>query len=35
MKRSVTGGETKAAAQEGKAIVLLWLGRKTKAEKGD
>ena len=26
MKRSVTGGETKAAAHKGKALVLLWLG---------
>ena len=26
MKRSVTGGETKAAAHKGKAIVLRWLG---------
>ena len=26
MKRSVTGGETKAAAHEGKALVLRWLG---------
>ena len=25
MKRSVTGGEAKAAAHKGKAIVLLWL----------
>ena len=26
MKRSVTGGETKAAAHKGKALVLRWLG---------
>ena len=26
MKRSVTGGEAKAAAHKGKALVLRWLG---------
>ena len=26
MKRSVTGGETKAVAHKGKALVLRWLG---------
>ena len=26
MKRSVTGGETKAAAHKGKVLVLRWLG---------
>ena len=26
MKRSVTGGETKAAAHKGKALVIRWLG---------
>ena len=26
MKRSVTGGETKAAAHKGTALVLRWLG---------
>ena len=28
MKRSVTGGETKAAAHKGKALVLRWLGKR-------